>query len=726
MPFKRFSRSRRQPKWIDKQILEDSQKRPAYPAKIVKHISGPLADGSLVREISDFEVYIKAVFTPESLKEIRSEYDSELDWSKALIIVNQYSVEFKFHDQLEFCEYYIRVEKFQIWDLQVGFDLKENVRFCMDNTAVQEKAKVKWKEMRSTGLTESFSLTQCLEAMLQNDSSLSLDLTHGGHDTQTETQEDSPKTSTNNSSTKDSGSLLKAVMTVEEFKISVPQQRELENIKEWEDNYIPTQSETDSPPMDIPCGQPSVSLDSPDDIQPGQPNQDRVTVPRKSPRKKLKDEKMAEKEYIREREAAQSLESPVKENEQTSPKKKDTNNSRTKDFTSEQEKQAFQTEDHQEECTTSNYVFTGGTQGFVPQLEGDDLPCTAPFSPQLSPDNTTDRQISPVHSSGDNILPVQDTSPILISSSGEATGSSGGSRENCGKGSEENQKSSSDEPQFHLSPPVLSASPRNSGEKSRESPRLQNLSRSATKSFQDYFEMMVESERLRKLADGSTDKRELRSKKRLLEDSNEESTLEKRKRTQDRKSKATDGESGEKSSDRGERGFVSNVMDKMLNFVGRSKSTRKEEEDPINIQNFSSSFEDPCEESQSLIQPSKKSNSKASPQKIKGDQGRKETAAKSKAGSVNDVDLPISISSTEEGKIQSEDLVDIPVHVLNNSERPTTSQSAMMEQDQEISSSQLPPLPKQEEPDDEIGQKLYHLKLPSDLKAKLQNYWKHK
>lgn len=139
MPFRRFSRSRRQPKWIDKQILDDSRKRPAYPAKIVKvsnykhralnfyqyavralnvweeryisiytpsiykytmnmnllafincirdlivysrvfyiflvllqHISGPLADGSLVREISDFEVYIKAVFTPESLKEIR-------------------------------------------------------------------------------------------------------------------------------------------------------------------------------------------------------------------------------------------------------------------------------------------------------------------------------------------------------------------------------------------------------------------------------------------------------------------------------------------------------------------------------------------------------------------------------------------------------------------------------------------------------------------------------
>lgn len=73
-----------------------------------------------------------------------------------------------------------------------------------------------------------------------------------------------------------------------------------------------------------------------------------------------------------------------------------------------------------------------------------------------------------------------------------------------------------------------------------------------------------------------------------------------------------------------------------------------------------------------------------------------------------------------------EDLVDIPVHVLNNSERPTTSQSAMMEQDQEISSSQLPPLPKQEEPDDEIGRKLFHLKLPPDMKAKVLNYWKHK
>lgn len=723
MPFRRFSRSRRQPKWINKQILDDPGKRPAYPAKVVKHISGPLADGSLVREISDFEVYIKAVFTPESLKEIRSEYDSELDWSKALIIVNQYSVEFKSHDQLEFCEYYIRVEKFQIWDLQEGFDLKENVRFCMDNTAVQERAKVKWKEMRSAGLTESFSLTQCLEAMLQNDSSLSLDLTHGGHDTQTETQEDSPKMSSNNSaSTDDPRSLLKAVMTVEEFKISVSQQRELENIKEWEENYIPTQSETDSPPVDIPCGQPSVSLDSPDDIQPGQPNQDRVTLPRKSPRKKLRDDKMAEKESIKEREALQSLESPVKEHEQTSPKKRDTDDSRVKDLTSEQEKRAFQTEDHQEECTTSNYVFTGGTQGFVPQLEGDDLPCTAPFSPQLSPDNTTDRQISPVHSSGDNVLPVQDTSPILISSSGEATGSSGNSRENCGKGSEEKQKSSSDEPQFHLSPPVLSASPLNSGEKSRESPRLQNLSRSATKSFQDYFEMMVESERLRKLAEDFSDKRQLRSKKRLLEDSSEENTLEKRKRTQDKKSKETDGESGEKSSDRGERGFVSSVRDKMLNFVVKSKRSSKEE-DPNNIQNFSSSFEDPCEESQSLIQPSKKTKSKGSPQKIKGDQGQKDPAAKSKAGNVTDVDLPISISSTEEERIQSEDFVDISV--LNNSERPTSSQSAMMEQDQEISSSQLPPLPKQEEPEDEIGRKLFHLKLPPDLKAKVLNYWKH-
>lgn len=38
---------------------------------LFQHISGPLADGSLVREISDFEVYIKAVFTAESLKEIR-------------------------------------------------------------------------------------------------------------------------------------------------------------------------------------------------------------------------------------------------------------------------------------------------------------------------------------------------------------------------------------------------------------------------------------------------------------------------------------------------------------------------------------------------------------------------------------------------------------------------------------------------------------------------------
>lgn len=94
---------------------------------------------------------------------------------------------------------------------------------------------------------------------------------------------------------------------------------------------------------------------------------------------------------------------------------------------------------------------------------------------------------------------------------------------------------------------------------------------------------MVESERLRKLVDGFIDKRELRSKKRLLEDLSEENILEKRKRIQDRKSKVIDGESGEKLSDRGERGFVFNVMDKMLNFVGRSKRVSKEEENLINI-----------------------------------------------------------------------------------------------------------------------------------------------
>lgn len=93
---------------------------------------------------------------------------------------------------------------------------------------------------------------------------------------------------------------------------------------------------------------------------------------------------------------------------------------------------------------------------------------------------------------------------------------------------------------------------------------------------------MVESERLRKLVDGFIDKRELRSKKRLLEDLSE-NILEKRKRIQDRKSKVIDGESGEKLSDRGERGFVFNVMDKMLNFVGRRKSLSKEEEDLIYI-----------------------------------------------------------------------------------------------------------------------------------------------
>lgn len=283
----------------------------------------------------------------------------------------------------------------------------------------------------------------------------------------------------------------------------------------------------------------------------------------------------------------------------------------------------MQGQDHQDTNTNDKDVFMGGTQGFVPQLHADeeDIIGTAPFSPQLSPNTDPDAPISPVNNSGDGNIPVQDTSPILISSSGEANDNSEETTKSNGKGSDESRKNSSEEIQFHLCPPVLSLSPENSAGKSRESPRLKHMRNTASKTFQDYFEMMVESERLKRLADGSPEKQQLRSRKRLLEESSEEEIVDKRKKTENSESMACGGKTMEKSTLVGGKGLVSNVMNKLLHFVSRSNNSssavNKNAVDLVeNTANFSSpTSEESSEESQSLIQSRKKGSSKGSPKR---------------------------------------------------------------------------------------------------------------
>ncbi|XP_062614919.1 uncharacterized protein LOC134276663 [Saccostrea cucullata] len=720
MPFQRFSRSRRQPKWIFKQILADNiSKRPAHPAKIVKHVSGPLADGSVVKEISDFEVYIKAVFSPESLNEIRSEYDSELDWSKALIILNKYTVEFKSHEELKFCEFYIRVEKFQIWDVQEAFDLKEGVKFCMDNTAVQERAKVKWDEMRSCH-SESFSLTQFLEAMIENTSTLSPNPKGSDSLNTPPTLEESQSSTVNNATEGRPENNLQSTFDPCEFIISNSHQKELENIKEWEENYIPTQSENESPPMDITSYQPSQVVGSSDDIQPGQPNQDQEKITINTDKKKSKENRMADKETAK-----------PKEKEQTS---------------QQDASQQSKNKNNTEVCTSPSDAIVGATQEFIPQLGYDDMMGTAPFSPHLSP-NSTGEQKSPANNSGNSVL-FQETSPILISSSGETNKSSSETPSNSGKGSEENPKCSSDEPQFHLEPPIIS--PETLADKSRESPRLQYLTRSAKKTFQDHFEMMIESERLKVLAGD----KQPRSRKRLLDESSEEETVDKRKKLSDNDTAVTEEKNSEKSNNEGRKSFVSNMMDKFLNFVGRSpdssgeKSTNVKDRNSVdleeNILNLTNSFSgELCEASQSILQSSRKVNIEGVLEERKSDSPKKSknslrvtsertfTVSKTVQGGSEGIKetegvILISDRSMEGDSQEVSQQSLIPV----NPEREAKDQTTMKEQDQEISSSlgsEIPVvivLPKQVEPQDEIGQKLYHLKLPPDLKTRIINYWK--
>lgn len=349
--------------------------------------------------------------------------------------------------------------------------------------------------------------------------------------------------------------------------------------------------------------------------------------------------------------------------------------------------------DSQKECVNQNNTSFGGTQEFVPHLIGDDMLSTAPFSPQLSSD-ISEGQISLANNSavnsGDNLL-IQDTSPILISSSGEVNNSTGETPKNSGN---ESRKSSSDEPQFHLCRPNLSVSPENSSENSRESPRLNRLTLSAKKTFQNCFEIMVESERLKHLATssaGDEKQQQSRSRKRLLEESSEEKSLDKKQRTETSEIPTTEGSSSKKSTNVSRGGLVSNVMGKLRSFIGERTDLTSENRASLENRNFvdleendqnlsSSTPDEPDEESQSIIQSckglSKGSNDKRRLDTFKKSRPLSEVISRNDFASgetkqdrcpsgQEDVPILIDTSSTEEANSQGG-----RIHILLNC--PTT------------------------------------------------------
>ncbi|XP_076110401.1 uncharacterized protein LOC143079107 [Mytilus galloprovincialis] len=205
--------------WLIDAILMNTEPTKANSVKVLKHLV-TREDGSVIREVTDGSVFIKADFSREAIEEMFSEEGStHPEWYSALLILRKYSIHFEVTNCLERSEFVLKISSASIWDLQQGFYLKYRVLDCMDNNSVRELAKEAYENYRSQQRDDSMDcsipLTQLLDNMTNVDS-----------------QEEEKGNITAEELTYDT--------IYEEIFISKEQQALLDNIEEWKADYIPS------------------------------------------------------------------------------------------------------------------------------------------------------------------------------------------------------------------------------------------------------------------------------------------------------------------------------------------------------------------------------------------------------------------------------------------------------------------------------------------------------
>ncbi|XP_063439869.1 uncharacterized protein LOC134721082 [Mytilus trossulus] len=205
--------------WLIDAILMNTEPTKANSVKILKHLV-TREDGSVIREVTDGSVFIKADFSQEAIEEMFSEEGStQPEWYSALLILRKYSIHFDVTNCLEKSEFVLKISSASIWDLQQGFYLKYRVLDCMDNKSVRELANEAYEnyrpQQRDDSMDCSIPLTQLLDNM-----------------TNVESQEEEKENSTADELTCDT--------IYEEIFISKEQQALLDDIEEWKADYIPS------------------------------------------------------------------------------------------------------------------------------------------------------------------------------------------------------------------------------------------------------------------------------------------------------------------------------------------------------------------------------------------------------------------------------------------------------------------------------------------------------
>ncbi|XP_050395784.1 dentin sialophosphoprotein [Patella vulgata] len=135
--------------WLVKYIQCNGENQQANAVKIIECISGPDSEGNLLREVTDGEVFIKAVILGDAIKCMMQDVEEDMpSWDKALILIRKHKLKFEPNTSQKASEFVLIVEDFKVWDFLSGFDIKKDIFPCMQNASVQIKIQEHWKTWR--------------------------------------------------------------------------------------------------------------------------------------------------------------------------------------------------------------------------------------------------------------------------------------------------------------------------------------------------------------------------------------------------------------------------------------------------------------------------------------------------------------------------------------------------------------------------------------------------
>ncbi|XP_060075230.1 uncharacterized protein LOC132554918 [Ylistrum balloti] len=174
--------SLKQHPWIVNCICSPTRKQKSQTIDVIRDIE-ILGDGSVVRDVADREVIIRAVFSADAVQKFRQELEDSnscpVEWNQALLLVCKYHTEFRPHKNLAKCEFVLHIDNFRLWDLQEGFQRKHRLIHCDQDARIQRKMKDLWEEkqiewQREEVLRNTMPITSDLSQQNESMSSISV------------------------------------------------------------------------------------------------------------------------------------------------------------------------------------------------------------------------------------------------------------------------------------------------------------------------------------------------------------------------------------------------------------------------------------------------------------------------------------------------------------------------------------------------------------------------